>query len=239
MAEWLQKLSPQSWDRLKHLLPFIPVLQKKRLGEKVHKMARILPMATRYSLYRVMSSQWDDSEDLVKNSSEPLTALTDEDNWLPTDDFRKQMQYIDQLIYLPDDLLHKVDRASMASGLEVRVPLLDHRIVECSWKFTNSMNLHPYKGKAPLKSILADYVPEKLFLRQKMGFGVPIHDWLRGPLKEWAGDLLSESRLQKQDLFHYDEISKVWQIHQKGTQNLQEPLWAFLMLQAWIDKYQN
>jgi asparagine synthase (glutamine-hydrolysing) len=146
------------------------------------------------------------------------------------------MQYIDQLLYLPDDLLHKVDRASMATGLEVRVPLLDHNVIETSWRFPNSFNLRKGKGKQPLKHLLAKHLPKELIDRPKMGFGVPVHDWLRGPLKEWASDLLSHDRLEKQNMFFPEVINSVWKTHLSGKENLQEKLWGFLMLQAWLDK---
>ena len=162
--------------------------------------------------------------------------MTDEENWLSGDDYRKQMQFIDQLLYLPDDLLHKVDRASMANALEVRVLLLDHNVVETSWRFSNSMNIEKKKGKNPLRKILSKYVPDELINKPKMGFGVPIRDWLNGPLKEWASDLMSKERLQKQDIFIPESIHEVWKAHQSGRKNNQEILWGFLMMQDWLDK---
>ncbi|MCM8537450.1 MAG: asparagine synthase (glutamine-hydrolyzing) [Lentisphaeraceae bacterium] len=236
MASWLKLLSPTGWDRLARIFFFLPVLQKKRIGEKIHKLATILPTANKHYLYRAMSSHWKYPEEILKVHSEPLTVLTDEESWLPGKDYRKQMQFIDQMLYLPDDLLHKVDRASMANSLEVRVPLMDHKVVETSWRFTNSMNIHRKSGKQPLKRILKKYVPEQLFNRPKMGFGVPVNHWLRGPLKEWASDLISPDRLNKQDMFESQSIQKVWSEHQSGRKNHQEILWGFLMMQDWLDK---
>ena len=236
IADCLTFLSPSTWDIIAKILFFLPALQKKRIGEKIHKLAGILPTAHKYNLYRAMSSQWHYPEDILKSNSEPMTVLTDEENWIPGDDFRKQMQFIDQMLYLPDDLLHKVDRASMANSLEVRVPILDHNVVETSWRFPNSMNLKRKKGKKPLKEILSKYVPKELVNKPKMGFGVPIGDWLKGPLKEWASDLMSEERLKKQDIFINDAIQGVWKDHQSGSKNNQEILWGFLMMQDWLDK---
>jgi asparagine synthase (glutamine-hydrolysing) len=236
MASWLATPSPKTWDLLAKMLFFVPALQRKRIGEKIHKLATILPTANKFTLYRAMCSQWHFPEDILFADSEPLTVLTDEESWLPGENFRKQMQFIDQLLYLPDDILHKVDRASMANSLEVRVPLMDHNIIETSWRYTNTMNIQKKTGKSPLKRVLEKYIPDEFFNRPKMGFGVPVNEWLRGPLKEWSQGLISSKRLEKQNIFKADAIQKIWQQHQNGQKNHQEKLWGFLMLQDWLDK---
>ncbi len=235
MANCLTSLSPKSWDSLGRNLSFLPGFRSKRMGEKVYKLAKVLHNVNRFSLYRTLSSVWQNPDEILLNSSEPLTALTDEQNWIAENDFIKQAQYIDQMLYLPDDILHKVDRASMAHALEVRVPLIDYHLVELSWKFTDFMNIKNGKGKAPLRHILAKYVPENLWDRPKTGFGVPVGDWLRGPLKEWSLDLLAEDRLTKQGIFKAKPILKVLQEHLKGKENHPEQLWGILMLQSWLD----
>lgn len=236
MSGMLRSLSPGTWDTIAKLLFFIPAFRSKRMGEKIYKLAKVLKAVNRFGLYKSLSSVWNDPDEIMLKSSEPLTALTDEDNWLAHNDFIKQAQYVDQSLYLPDDILHKVDRASMANSLEVRVPLLDHNVVEASWKFTDSMNIVRKKGKFPLRQMLSKHIPEELFNRPKMGFGVPISEWLRGPLNSWANDLISEERLKKQNIFDPKAVAKVWKTHESGRENSPEMIWGFLILQSWLDK---
>ena len=236
MANTLRSFSPGTWDILAKMLFFIPAFRSKRMGEKIYKLAKVLKAVNRFGLYKSLLSVWLDPDEIMLKSSEPLTALTDEDNWLAQNDFIKQAQFVDQSLYLPDDILHKVDRASMANGLEVRVPMLDHHVVETSWKFTDSMNVIRKKGKAPLRQILSKYVPDELVNRPKMGFGVPISDWLRGPLKSWANDMISEERLKKQNIFDPASVLKVWKTHENGRDSHPDMIWGFLMLQSWLDK---
>ena len=235
MANIINSFSPASWDKIAKLLFFIPAFKAKRPGEKIHKLAKILKTVNRFSMYKSLSSVWNDPDDIMLDSSEPLTVLTDEENWLAHGDFIKQAQFVDQSLYLPDDILHKVDRASMANSLEVRVPLLDHNVIECSWRFSDDMNIIRQKGKAPLRKILNKYVPKELFERPKMGFGIPVSEWLRGPLKEWAEDLLSESRLKQQGYFLTEPVRETWEAHTSLKQNHPDKLWTFLILQSWLD----
>jgi asparagine synthase (glutamine-hydrolysing) len=143
------------------------------------------------------------------------------------------MQYLDTLTYLPDDILTKVDRASMAVGLEVRVPLLDHRIVELSWRLPRKFKLRGGTSKWLLRQIAYKHVPKALLERPKMGFGVPIDHWLRGPLKSWAEDLLQPSALDRVGLLDPAPIAKKWAEHQSGTRNWQHCLWNVLMFESW------
>ena len=236
-ARGLMALSPMRWNSLlgpvQGLLP--TSLQQANWGDKLHKGAGVLASGDMDGLYLGLVSHWDDPASLVINTQEPLTLLTGHAPQLSGLDYIQRMMALDTLTYLPDDILVKVDRAAMGVSLESRVPFLDHRVVEFTWHLPLSMKLRDGVGKWVLREVLYRHVPKVLIERPKMGFGVPIDAWLRGPLKDWAEDLLSEQRLQREGFLNSVPIRQKWAEHLSGRRNWQYHLWNVLMFQAWLE----
>jgi asparagine synthase (glutamine-hydrolysing) len=172
---------------------------------------------------------------LVLGAREPATLLSEPGRWIGGEDFVQRMMLADTLTYLPDDILVKMDRASMSVGLEARVPLLDHRLIEFASRMPSSMKLRGREGKWLLRQILYKYVPRSLVERPKMGFAVPIDQWLRGPLRGWAEALLNEKRLCAEGVFQPAPIRAMWTEHLSGARNWQHNLWNILMFEAWLE----
>lgn len=231
-AHAINILGPQGIDCL---AKFIPGLAKKQqVGEKAQAFAKMMQGGAPDDLYRHMISLWSQPEQVIPGAREHKGVLWDESVLKLVPDFLKRMQYLDTKTYLPDDILTKVDRASMHSSLEVRVPLLDHRLVEMAFSLPQSLKVKDKVGKYALRQILYKRVPQSLIDRPKMGFGVPIDSWLRGPLRDWCEHLLDAKRLKEQGIFDPQIIQRTWKSHLSGTNNAYQ-LWTILMAQAWID----
>ncbi|MBF0381999.1 MAG: asparagine synthase (glutamine-hydrolyzing) [Magnetococcales bacterium] len=229
--------STQTYDKIFGLLnPLLPQqIAQKITGDRVHKLGEILQIKTRQDFYRRLVSHWKDPLKIVKDSHEPLSAFSDPTRQADLDDFTQYMMYTDLISYLPDDILTKVDRASMGVGLEARVPILDHRVVEFAWSLPQHMKCRDGQSKWILRQLLYKHVPQKIMERPKMGFGVPIDHWLKGPLRDWGENLLDEKRLEEDGYFDPKPIREKWLEHQKGTRRWHYYLWDVLMFQAWQD----
>jgi asparagine synthase (glutamine-hydrolysing) len=237
-ARGLTSISPQSWNSLAGALAgFVPRLARfANVGDKLHKGAGVLASQSADALYLGLVSHWHDPASVVIGGHEPPTLLTGNVPALNGLDDVQRMMVLDMLTYLPDDILTKVDRAAMGVSLETRVPFLDHRVVDFAWNLPQSMKLHDGQTKWALRQVLYRHVPQALIERPKMGFGVPIDSWLRGPLREWAEDLLSETRLKREGFFHPAPIRQKWAEHLSGQSNWQYHLWDVLMFQAWLEE---
>lgn len=241
VGKMLEGVPPQRWDGIfARLGPLLPSQFRQRTpGDKLHKLAEILGARQPEEMYQGLVSHWKDPEALVIGGHEPPTVLTDRNQWADLEDFSHRMMYLDTMTYLPDDILAKVDRASMGVSLESRVPLLDHRVVEFAWCLPLSMKIRNGQGKWILRQVLYKYVPKELIERPKMGFGVPIDSWLRGPLREWAENLLDAGRLRREGYFNPEPIRVKWLEHLSGKRNWQYHLWDVLMFQAWLENQNN
>lgn len=236
-AAVLTAVPPETWNRLfqglGRALP--PRLRQQNPGDKLHKLAGVLPELSPEGLYRRLVSHWADPAALVLGARDPGSPRLGEGEATALD-LEHQMMALDMVGYLPDDILVKVDRAAMAASLETRVPFLDHRVVEFAWSLPLDLKIRKGQGKWLLRQVLAQHVPQGLIDRPKMGFGVPLDQWLRGPLRDWGEGLLEESRLRQGGLLDPAPIRRLWQEHLTGRRNWAYPLWDVVMFQAWLDR---
>lgn len=231
LAAFLRRAPGHALDRMQRMLP--PKLQVSSLPDRLPKLADVLTLRDGQAFYRSLISNDKNPTALVLGSQEPETVLSRPDALPTLPGLRERMMYMDMMSYLPDDILTKVDRASMAVSLEARVPLLDHRLVEFAWRVPTEYKYRDGQGKWLLRQVLYRYVPRALMDRPKMGFGVPIEHWLRGPLRDWAEDLLDEQRLREEGFFDPVPIRRMWQEHLSGARRWHYYLWNVLMFQAW------
>jgi asparagine synthase (glutamine-hydrolysing) len=223
-----------AWDRLARLTGTVaPGFAAQRVGERVHKLGRLLSGGSVGEMYRSLLSAWPRPQDLVLGGGgveDVGEGILDED---PSADLLDRMMLADQTTYLPDDLLAKLDRASMAVSLEVRAPLLDQRVAEFSWRLPRTLKLRDGVGKWILRQVLYRHLPRELVERPKMGFSVPIDDWLRGPLRSWGADILSPDGLRQRGLLDPAPVARAWDALQEGQQAAGPALWAVLMFESW------
>lgn len=237
-ASGLRALTPAQWDKLfEKLKPVLPrKLQLAIPGEKARKLSEVLSLTDGHAFYRQLTSHWTDPGSIVIGGSEPETLITNPNAWPDTDCLEHAMMAMDAQTYMADDILTKVDRAAMAVSLETRVPMLDHRVIELAWQMPLEYKIRNGQGKWLLRQVLYRHVPKELIERPKMGFGIPLDSWLRGPLRDWAESLLSEKRLREEGYFHPGPIREMWHEHLSGTRNWQYHLWNILMFQAWLER---
>lgn len=239
-ASGLLSVPPKAWDIALALPQRLQPASKRHNnpGDKLHKLARrVLPASDVQAMYRSLASHWSDPEDLVLRATEPATRLSDPTLSAIWNDPVNGMSLADQLTYLPDDILVKVDRASMAVSLETRAPFLDHRLVEFAWGLPRRQKIRGDQTKWLLRQVLYRHVPRELIERPKQGFAVPLDRWLRGPLRDWAEDLLDKERLRRDGYFSVNTVRQAWSEHLSGKHNRQHELWNVLMFQAWLKEY--
>jgi asparagine synthase (glutamine-hydrolysing) len=218
-----------------------------RAGVNAHKLAaRLSGVRDTDDLYKSLVSEWHDPAQVVKGAgsggaragvalSEPVSMLADPWPAAGVEEHQLRMMYRDSMTYLPDDILCKVDRAAMATSLETRVPFLDHRVAELAWRLPLNMKIRNGQSKWALRQVLYKYVPKNLIERPKAGFAIPIGQWLRGPLKDWAEALLDERRLEVEGYFYPKPIRDKWAQHLSGRYDHTASLWAVLIFQSWLE----
>jgi asparagine synthase (glutamine-hydrolysing) len=236
-ARALTAISPSAWNRFGEaasgLLP--KLAQVDRLGDKVHKGSPLLGSANVAELYGGMLSLWPDPASVVIGAREPLSQATGAVPALEGLGAVERMMALDLLGYLPDDILVKVDRAAMAVSLETRVPFLDHALVEFAWRLPFELKVRGGETKWILRQLLYRHVPRALIERPKSGFAVPVADWLRGPLRDWAEALLDKRRLRDEGYFRPEPIRASWRALLAGKDDEQRRLWPVLMFEAWLE----
>jgi asparagine synthase (glutamine-hydrolysing) len=234
LASGIKSINSQSWNKFLKILPSLN--QYTNLADKVYKVTSALESKTLFDLYYKLISNWQNPNEILLDGKEPRTFLTNYESELTKLDGQQQMMLLDSMTYLPDDILVKTDRAAMATSLETRAPFLNHKLLEYAWQIPQPLKLKKTQSKWILRQILYKYIPKKLVERPKVGFGVPIDSWLRGPLKDWAQALLDKTKLKNQGFFNPDSISIKWTEHLSGKKNWQYEIWSILMFQEWLSK---
>ena len=236
LASSISSIAPSTWDvyfkRFEKMLPYS--WRVRTPANKLQKVAQMLPALSSEEVYLRLVSRWSNPEQVVLGSKHSFSYPLHQKGASSLAELEHQMMLNDSLAYLPDDILVKVDRAAMGVSLETRVPMLDHRVVEFAWRLPLEMKISGNQGKILLRQVLDRYVPRSLMERPKAGFAIPLDSWLRGPLKDWAEDLLDRKTLQDQGYFDPTQIREKWEEHLIGRHNWSSQLWGVLMFQAWI-----
>ena len=235
------QFTPRYWNKVQSIPLNIRTIIAKYitnipLPQRINKLATCMDAATQEEFYRRIISHWQAPESIVLDGKEPATMFSSPTLWPQNVNFVEWMMATDAQVYMTDDILVKVDRASMYSSLETRVPLLDHRIIEFAWQLPLDYKIKNGTGKIPLRDILYRHVPRELIERPKKGFSVPLAAWLRGPLKQWAESLLDAGRLNREGYFNTSVIRARWEQHLSGKMDYSRQLWNVLMFQAWLEK---
>jgi asparagine synthase (glutamine-hydrolysing) len=238
-AQLVNTLPPEIWSKLFNNLTAVLPQQTHHLnfGDKIYKLAEVIDAADSEELYFKLISFWRNYQRVAKKSNDLSTEAFNGWQYSKISNFSEWMMCLDLRTYLPDDIMVKVDRASMSVGLENRAVFLDHRIVEFAQSLPPEMKINNHKGKLLLRMVLNEYLPERFFKTPKMGFGLPLDSWLRGPLKSWAENLLDEKTLEREGFFNPEPIRKKWIEHLSGKRNWQYHIWIILMFQAWKERW--
>lgn len=241
IAAAITRLEPRHWEAVfSRLRPILPASLRDRIpGYRMHQLASLLSSASRHDMYSKMASHWLPSEQVVRDAAATGYGSGGDQEWLMLPDllpdFALQAMYLDTVTYLPNDILAKLDRATMAFGLESRVPYLDHRVVEFAWRLPLRMKVRSNRGKWILRQLLQRYLPPRLTERSKMGFGVPLGSWLRTSMRDWAEALLDRKRIQEEGFLDAAIVREKWEAHLEGRGIWQYHLWDILMFQSWLE----
>ena len=238
LANGIRQIPVGAWDAALRWLPAgIDGLRGGHSGDRMRKLADLLTSDDRDELYRALLSLTSSPTEWVVGGLEAETGFTRPSLQPSVADPVRRMMYFDSITYLPDDILVKVDRASMAVSLEARAPLLDHRVIELAWRMPTKMLRRNGVGKWPLRQLFNRYLPAELGARPKQGFGMPVGEWLRGPLRDWAEALLDRRRLDEEGFLRPQPIREMWDQHLSGARNFGTHLWTIATFQAWKERW--